>query len=359
VAALESLAPLRGARVLVVEDNTLNQQVAIELLESAGFQVELASDGRQAVQRVLATAQDGTPGPQYLDIVLMDMQMPVMDGVSAARAIRRDARFAELPILAMTANALESDRQRCMDAGMQDFVTKPFEPDALWGALATWIRPRAGLGGAAPTAAGLASGAGGAHDAVLLRPVQGLDTAVGLRRVLGRRELYLALLAKFCASQSDAAEAIRAALARGDRESAERVAHTVKGVAGTIGAQGVAELAGTLEARLRAPDAPAVDTPLQALDEALHALITGLATVLPANTAADAATRNMEAHAVLQTLTELLADSDPEARELVQAEEDALRQGLGDAYEAVRKAVLDYDFDGAVEMLQARLATAD
>ncbi len=357
-AALESLAPLRGARILVVEDNTLNQQVAVELLESVGFQVELASDGRQAVQRVLATAQDNTPGPQHLDIVLMDMQMPVMDGVSAARAIRRDARFAELPILAMTANALESDRQRCMDAGMQDFVTKPFEPDALWRALAAWIRPRPGLGGAASFAAGHASGAAAAHEALLLRPVQGLDTALGLRRVLGRRALYLALLAKFCASQRDAADAIRAALAQGDRESAERVAHTVKGVAGTIGAQGVAELAGTLEARLRAPESPTVDAPLQALDEALRALVTELEAVLPTDTTADAATRSMEAHAVMQMLAELLADSDPEARELVQAEEDALRQGLGEAYDAVRKAVLEYDFDEAVEMLQARLATA-
>lgn len=127
---------LHGARVLLVEDNALNQQVAQELLQAAGVQVDLASDGHMAVQQVQR---------QSYDLVLMDMQMPVMDGLEATRQLRADPRFATLPIVAMTANALEADRQRCLDTyGMNEHLAKPIEPARLWQALQHWIAPRPG-----------------------------------------------------------------------------------------------------------------------------------------------------------------------------------------------------------------------
>ncbi|RZA22844.1 MAG: response regulator, partial [Lysobacteraceae bacterium] len=129
----ERLAAVRGARILLVEDNDINQRVATEILEDAGFVVELAEHGQQGVEMVRKHSYD---------LVLMDMQMPVMDGVSATALIRRDAACNGLPIVAMTANAMARDRERCMNAGMNDFVTKPIDPDALCAVLLKWIEPK-------------------------------------------------------------------------------------------------------------------------------------------------------------------------------------------------------------------------
>ena len=133
---LEDMAAIKGARILLVEDNELNQEVAGEILRDAGFVVEIADNGQIAVDMVTKNA--GEPW----DIVLMDMQMPVMDGVTATMEIRKDARFNEMPIVAMTANAMQQDKDKCLAAGMVDFITKPIQPDELWKALRRWIKPK-------------------------------------------------------------------------------------------------------------------------------------------------------------------------------------------------------------------------
>jgi len=133
---LEEMAAIKGARILLVEDNDLNQEVASEILTDAGFFVDIADNGQVAVDKVVRN-----PGEPW-DIVLMDMQMPVMDGVTATIEIRKDARFNALPIVAMTANAMQQDKDRCLAAGMVDFVTKPIQPDELWTALRRWIKPK-------------------------------------------------------------------------------------------------------------------------------------------------------------------------------------------------------------------------
>ena len=124
---------IRGARVLLVDDNELNLEVANELLRNAGLVVDLAENGRFAVEKVKAADYD---------LVLMDMQMPVMDGLTATLEIRRDEHFKDLPIVAMTANAMQGDRDRCIRAGMNDHVAKPIDPENLWKALLKWIKPR-------------------------------------------------------------------------------------------------------------------------------------------------------------------------------------------------------------------------
>ena len=130
---LEDMAMLKGARILLVEDNDLNQEVASEILRDAGFVVDIADNGQIAVNMVAQAAYD---------IVLMDMQMPVMDGVTATIEIRKNESFNELPIVAMTANAMQQDKDRCLAAGMVDFITKPIQPDELWAALGRWIKPK-------------------------------------------------------------------------------------------------------------------------------------------------------------------------------------------------------------------------
>jgi two-component system sensor histidine kinase/response regulator len=258
------LAALRGTRVLLVEDNDINQIVARELLEDAGLTVDLAEDGAVA----LAAVQQ-----QEFDIVLMDMQMPVMDGVSATRAIRALPQFADLPIVAMTANAMEHDRQLCLEAGMNDVVVKPIEPAALWKALLRWAR-RPAAGAAEPTAALEAVPGGREAGSAPMAGVAGLDSQLGLSRMMGKRPLYEAMLRRFVASQREAAAAIHASLACGDLATAERQAHTTRSVAGNIGATTVAALAGAVETAVREEQPPVeVQRCLVALRVALASLV--------------------------------------------------------------------------------------
>jgi two-component system sensor histidine kinase/response regulator len=343
----QSLVMVRGARILLVEDNELNQEVATELLSDAGFVVELADNGAIALQRV----QD-----HPYDIVLMDMQMPVMDGVTATREIRKLGRFDALPIVAMTANAMQADRDKCLAAGMVDFVTKPIEPDELWRTLLKWIAPREPSTAAAPPAAAPAS----AEEPELPAQIAGLDMVSGLRRVLGKKSLYLSMLRKFAAGQHDVPQHIRAALAGDDWDGAERLAHTLKGLAGNIGAGALQTQAAELEAALHARQAKdQVLLQLVAPAATLAALVAALQAGLPADPAMQvaAAVDPQQLKQVYQQLCGLLADSDAEAADLLDSHGAMLHAALGPAFGQIEAAVRNFDFEAALDILQR--ATAD
>ncbi|MFT5375272.1 MAG: two-component system sensor histidine kinase/response regulator [Candidatus Latescibacterota bacterium] len=238
------LSSIQGAHLLLVEDNEINQQVAIELLRDAGFYVELAENGQIGVDKV---------GAGDYDLVLMDMQMPVMDGITATLAIRSDERFADLSIVAMTANAMAGDRDRCLAAGMNDHVAKPIDPVALFKALLKWVTPgERELPPPADEAEHTSSNsemAEGTADALdKLGQVEGLDTATGIQRVGGKRDFYEKLIRQFCdGEQVSAAVTAQNLLTENDRSGAERAAHSLKGVAATLGANELARRAQGLE----------------------------------------------------------------------------------------------------------------
>ncbi|MEO5363017.1 MAG: response regulator, partial [Magnetococcus sp. DMHC-8] len=210
--------------------------------------------------------------------VLMDVQMPVMDGLTATREIRQDGRFADLPILAMTANAMSGDRELCLEAGMQDHIAKPVDPGAMYATLARWIKPASPQ--PVPRSAELTEGE---TESLALPDVPGLDTRAGLQRMGGNLKGYLGLLARFRSNQGEAGTAIRDALAGDDVATAERLAHTVKGVAGAIGATALAEQAGRLESAIRELAGPAQIEPLlHTMTAELVGLCTVLDRVLPA-----------------------------------------------------------------------------
>jgi two-component system sensor histidine kinase/response regulator len=324
---------LNGTRVLLAEDNEINQQIAVELLETEGVTVEIANNGREAVEKALALA---------CDAILMDLQMPEMGGIEATEAIRKHERLKDLPIIAMTAHAMAEERDKCFAAGMQDHLAKPIDPDALYRTLATWCKAK-GDAKSAPVQKK-------ASDEI--PAVEGLDSSGGLKRVAGNRKLYLSLLRQFCARQADAGQRVAAALAAKDRATAERIAHTVKGVAGNIGFVDLAALAGALEKALR--DNHGVEGALSKFEAALARDVAGLADALPAEAATPAAPADAPDAAVhAAKLAQLLAEGDAEAVDYLGAHEGAVRAVFrpGD-YPAFEGAVRAFEFEEALQRLR-------
>ena len=262
-------SPVPGGRVLVVEDNELNQEVAKDMLEALGHRVDVAPNGQAAI--ALVQAHD-------YDLVFMDMQMPVMDGLAATQAIRMLPGLAGLPIVAMTANVQRQDEAQCLAAGMNDYLAKPIEPTALVAMLARWMPGRASGSPANLHPPALADPGEIPYD------IPGLDAAQGLSRVLGKKPLYRTLLRKFAEQQRGAALGIRESLDAGDLVAAERRAHTVKGLAATLGAAEVQADALALEIAIREARPRAVlDERLAAFEHRLGSLVGALDGRLPAN----------------------------------------------------------------------------
>jgi CheY-like chemotaxis protein/HPt (histidine-containing phosphotransfer) domain-containing protein len=229
---------IQGARVLLVEDNEINQQVAMEILAGAGVKVSLATNGQEAVKAV---------SENDYDAVLMDVQMPVMDGYEATRVIRRDPRHHDLPIIAMTAHAMAGDRANSLAAGMNDHVTKPIDPDALYRTLGQYISRPATQAAGGP-AAEKADRTIIPEAAEKLPQMDGIDVAAGLTRLLGNKKTYLRILRQFGKESQGAAETIQEYASQGKDKEAAILAHTLKGAAGNIGGAALQEAAAALEA---------------------------------------------------------------------------------------------------------------
>ncbi|SOD99898.1 response regulator [Caenispirillum bisanense] len=238
--AAEGGPALAGIRLLVVEDNPINQLVARELLGAYGVEVTVAGDGPSALAQLRAQTFDG---------VLMDVQMPGMDGMEATRLIRSDLGLTRLPVIAMTAHAMDRDRDNCLRAGMNDHIAKPIDPSEMARVLGRWF------GDDDATAAGAVSGAAATGDGPgLPGAVSGIDVATGLRNVNGNRTLYLRLLEEFAVGYGSQVLVMRGVVGDGDFAAVRAAMHTLKGTAGTLGAREVARVAGEMETLATAPE---------------------------------------------------------------------------------------------------------
>ncbi len=253
----KGLEKIRGARILLVEDNEINQQVAAETLQAEGFFVDVAQDGLIALEKVSVQggpAQTPDSASGY-DVVLMDLQMPRMDGYEATAEIRKKLGHSELPIIAMTADAMSGVRERALAVGLSDYVTKPIEPAELWASLVKWVKPgerRLPEGFQRPAHRKTAAEVDEGGKEIMLPEIEGIDTKEGLGRVSGNRKLFRELLVKFNRDFGNSAGELRDLLEKGDLATAERLAHTVKGVSGNIGARKLHERATALDDVLKA-----------------------------------------------------------------------------------------------------------
>jgi len=345
----------RGLRLLLVEDNEINREVAAGILGDLGVVLTMAENGRIAVDAV---------APGRFDGVLMDIQMPVMDGYEASQELRRRPELHDLPIVAMTANAMAGDREKALAAGMNDHVAKPIDPQQLVAAIRRWFVPvheaalkrdPAAREAAAPPAPEPATPQ--QESDALPAALDGLDIENGLRRVAGNRKLYRTLLAKFAASQSDVVDRIRADLLAGDLAAAQRSAHTVKGIAGNLGARDVQAAAGRVESGFRDGRADGALSALPLLEGALRRVLSGIATLTPAAAPASSAPPAavvdpavLEAH--LDRLEALLRSDDADAQREV---DDILPLVQGTERESsftlLGADLTRYDFESALARL--------
>ncbi|RZI81261.1 MAG: response regulator [Rubrivivax sp.] len=343
---------LAGARLLLAEDQPLNQELACDLLQRAGIEVVTALNGQEALERLEKS------GP--FDGVLMDCQMPVMDGYTATERIRARPEWQNLPIIAMTASAMASDRERVLKSGMNDHITKPLDLAQMFAIMARWIVPaRPAISAVAPGPWRLEKAHGLNPDAALTT----LDTVDGIARCMGNLDLYRRLLKGFDKNQQDFAQQFSQALRDHDLAGAQRLAHTLRGLAGNIGALALQHAAAELESRCQ----QGPDTPLQGeLDRTIAALnavrIDIRALIEPINVDAQDAEQLLSEHAIQGQwlkLSQLIEDNDAQAQVLMQDLIDGWPGLLqAPAIRELNQALGRYDFDAAGVALKQLLGSA-
>lgn len=322
-----------GARILLVEDNSINREVAQELLRAAGLRVDLAADGRQALEML---------EEQAYALVLMDMQMPVMDGLQATREIRRQARWAELPIVAMTANAFGEDRRQCLAAGMNDHVGKPVVPDRLYGTLLKWLSPSGATQEyeASPAMAAAKKETASSPTAFLsdLPAIKGLDVALGLRHV-GGRERSLERLLRQCARQYQGFEFSREA------PPLRSQAHSIARMAAEIGAITLHKQALALEHAAAGGDDTSWEPLRESVDAILRELVETLQQAYPQASDAELKQR-------LDSLESALDGGEMMAADLYRELEPRLREQHGERAVELGARILSFDFEAALSLLR-------
>ena len=348
-----------GAQVLVAEDNAINSQVVEELLNEAGAQVTCAANGRLALNEVRDRA---------FDVVLMDAQMPEMDGYTATRELRGDARYANLPIIAMTAHAMAGDREHCLAAGMDEYLAKPIDEKQLFQVLASCLPPTkvewpvaataASPSASAPPTGGEEQSARSAADE-LPSQLPGIDLTLGLKRVGGKAALLQRQLRVFRDEYAQAPELLDRYLRDGDREQAGGYAHAIKGAAGALGMTEVADSAAALEAHCRGDNEGDTQAIVDRLTESLRTACESIDTRLPEAgegpspaSGTPATTDDTVIADQLRDLAAKLQRNDLGAEASVTALRDQLAgHGMDERLDALEDSVQRLDFGQALDIL--------
>ncbi|HEY8097971.1 MAG TPA: response regulator [Methylobacter sp.] len=342
-------ADLNGMRVLLVEDNQINQLLAVELMESRGIEVTVANNGQEALDQLEAVA------PDYYHVVLMDLQMPVMDGYEATRRLRADPRYSSLPLVVMTSHAIVDEGELYEALGMNGRLGKLIEPDEFYAILACYYSGA----DAAPVDA-IQSAAPADDNTQQLPSIAGLDALSGLRYAGNMEKLYRQMLEVFAGDFADSSDTLAGYLANAQWEEAERLAHTLKGLAGTIGANDVQLSAAKLETASKGRQTEvafaALDTLTSLLTPLLAALqqylIEGQPSVESAGVAIAEATQPGKLPDCLPQLLQLLVEGDSDAIDLWENHHKEFAGALSSiVVQRIGTALQNFDFDAAQALL--------
>jgi PAS domain S-box-containing protein len=352
-----NLRDIAGALILLVEDNELNQIVAREILQLAGFKVDVADNGAIAIDKIQNAIDDNRPH----DLILMDVRMPVMDGLEATRQLR--AKGYNIPIVALTASVMPGDRERYLQAGMNSYIVKPMEPALLWSALCEWIKPHkkqedSGSGNPQHNIAPLPDIAhpADAHPTDLPGDIPGLDINIGLRNVLGRMPLYRSLLDKFCSGHTQDPARMLDALANLDWPLVTRQAHTLKSVAGNIGATDIQGTATELEIACKQEAREEAERLIKTLKQQFVPLIERIPALLTPHDTAAVIINPDRVCLIVSRLAWLLSENDAEALECLQSERGLLRHCLQARFGDLETAIGNFEFGAALNVLRRACA---
>ena len=344
--------PIRGARILLVEDNEINQQVASEILKAEGLFVEVASNGKNAIQMI----RTGTGKTNY-DLILMDLQMPILDGYDATFVIRQNESLDALPIIAMTADAMSGIQEKVIKAGMNDYISKPINPDELFTKMKKWLKP----GNRKPNKDGIINNLPNPKLVNLYSQLEEINTDEALNRLGGNTDLFESLLVKFYKNYKDVIGQIKKALNDEKFKNAHRLVHSLKGVSGNIGAMGLFNAAKKLEIDLKNDeiDYELVEKKINGLSKKI---IPVLVSIEKFNEAADKSNTNnvkkikFNMKSVLSQIKELKTYLNNYDTEATRSFENLKEQvtGFQNKKEIVEleKNIKEYNFDKAAEVLQ-------
>jgi signal transduction histidine kinase/CheY-like chemotaxis protein/purine-cytosine permease-like protein/HPt (histidine-containing phosphotransfer) domain-containing protein len=342
-----AMAQLSGGRVLLVEDNAMNQELAVELLRSAGVAVVLANNGQEALDTL---AQD-----TQFDAILMDCQMPVMDGYQATAMLKQRPELHSVPVIAMTASVMDGDRDKATRAGMVDYIAKPINVGQMFATLARWITPKA-------NANQLTTPATVEERRPHLPRLTGLDTARGLATVMGNQGLYARQIRRFVDTYADFSNDFAVAQSDADTGAALRAAHTLHGIAGNLGALQVQQASAALEKACKAGDPPhQIQALLSICLQALTPLISGLRQWADSDESVDSVAPSApqeRLQSLLQTFGEQLRAGDPEAGETLLNLLPLIQStGLQTPFKRVAKLVENFDFEAAERELNVLMGS--
>ncbi len=329
VSAQSTTNTLKDVLILLVEDNRINQQVAQEMMESEGLIVKIANNGKEAIAMISKT---------NFEAVLMDIQMPEMDGYEATRIIRENPQYRELPIIAMTAHAMSGVRKKCIAVGMTDYISKPIDVKRLFSTLEKWIVPK--VHELTPIKQETNE-----YDKVLPDVLPNIDMAKALKRLGCKPNFYHELLLDFYKDYQDITSKIKICLEEGDAESAERIAHTIKGLAGTLGITKLFEISEKLEQAIRKGEKM---MPLKQFDEILINVMNTLATLnkIPEK---ESKCDTTDIKRLLEELLKFLKEGNLDATDLL----PKLKYHLGShpLYSQLELQIKDFEFEDALETL--------
>ncbi|MEO5600010.1 MAG: response regulator, partial [Cyclobacteriaceae bacterium] len=322
--------------ILLVEDNEINQQVAIELLEGFGFTSEVASNGIEAIEMV---KKSGSPSKYHL--VLMDLQMPVMGGIKATQKIRKLREYQQLPIIAMTADAMVGVKEKCLEVGMTDFITKPINPAQMLETIEKWMAWR--------EMAVKTSSLRRKHQEVKIPPLDGVDIDDGLNRVGGNTKLYHDLLLKFRDNHSNFIADLTSKLTTGNEEEARRLLHTIKGMSGNLGMTKLYEVCMETEQHLKNTNGAHTTDVIGPLSEEMNKVLASLNKQLGRDHKEPDLSEAPDIKPLLNALAALLKNNDPDAVKLLK--EIGVIRGYEKEIKKMNKGLQNYDFEQSLVIL--------